>query len=83
MPEKPPPLLTNNISRRSFFRGIGGFVAKHWLLSTLPLGGVGVLGYARHDTLSLKREHWDFFYPKLPTSLEGKTICQLRDLHLD
>jgi uncharacterized protein len=83
MPETPSPLLTNNISRRSFFRGIGGFVAKHWLLSTLPLGGVGVLGYARHDTLSLKSEHWDLFYPNLPTSLEGKTICQLSDLHLE
>ena len=83
MPEKIPPLLTKNISRRSFFRGIGGFVANHWLLSTLPIGGVGILGYARHDTLTLKREAWDLFYPKLPTSLEGKTICQLSDLHLE
>jgi len=49
----------------------------------LPLGGVGVLGYARHDTLALKREHWDLSYPNLPTSLEGKTICQLSDLHLE
>lgn len=83
MPEKLPPPLTNNISRRNFFRGIGGFVVNHWLLSTLPLGGVGVLGYARHVTLALKREHWDLFYPNLPTSLEGKTICQLSDLHLE
>lgn len=83
MPEKLPPLLTNNISRRGFFRHIGGFIANHWLLSTLPLGGVGVLGYARHDTLALKREHWDLFYPLLPAALEGKTICQLSDLHLE
>ena len=83
MPEKLPPLLTNNISRRNFFRGVGGFFANHWLLSTLPLGGVGVLSYARYDTLALKREHWDLFYPNLPTSLEGKTICQLSDLHLE
>lgn len=83
MPERLPPPLTNNISRRDFFRGIGGFVTNHWLLSMLPLGGVGVLGYARHDTLALKREHWDLSYPNLPTSLEGKTICQLSDLHLE
>ncbi|HZK84000.1 MAG TPA: metallophosphoesterase [Desulfosporosinus sp.] len=83
MPEKLPPSLSNNISRRNFFRGIGGFLANHWLLSALPLGGVGVLSYARHDTLDLKRERWDLFYPNLPTSLEGKTICQLSDLHLE
>lgn len=83
MPEKIPPPPTINISRRSFFRGIGGFLANHWLLSTLPLGGVGVFGYARHETLTLKRETWDLFYPKLPTALEGKMICQLSDLHLE
>jgi len=83
MPEELPPLLTKNISRRGFFRGIGGFVANHWLLSALPLGGVGVFGYAKHDTLTLKREHWDLSYPNLPTSLEEKTICQLSDLHLE
>lgn len=83
MPDKLPPPLTNNISRRNFFRGIGCFVAKHWLLSSLPLGGIGVFGYARYATLALKREHWDLFYPNLPTSLEGKIICQLSDLHLE
>ena len=83
MPGKLPPPHTNNISRRNFLRGIGGFIGNHWLLSTLPLGGVGVLGYASHDTLALKMEHWDLFYPNLPTSLEGKTICQLSDLHLE
>ncbi|MHB8073315.1 metallophosphoesterase [Desulfosporosinus fructosivorans] len=77
------PPLTKNISRRGFFRRIGGFIANHWLLSTLPVGSLGVLGYAKHDTLALKREHWDLFYPKLPSSLEGKTICQLSDLHLE
>ena len=83
MPDKLPPLLTNIISRRNFFRGIGGFIANHWLLTALPLGGVGILGYARHETLALKEEHWDLFYPNLPISLEGKTICQLSDLHLE
>jgi len=83
MPQKLPPSITNNISRRGFFRGIGGFTASHWLLSALPLGAVGALGYARHDTLALKREHWDLYYPKLPSSLDGKTICQLSDLHLE
>ncbi len=83
MPEKLPPSITNNISRRGFFRGIGGFIASHWLLSALPLGAVGALGYARHDTLALEREHWDLYYPKLPSSLDGKTICQLSDLHLE
>jgi len=83
MPEKLPPPGTNKLSRRDFFRGVGGFIANHWLLSTLPLGGAGVLGWAEHDTLDLKQEHWDLYYPKLPTSLEEKTICQLSDLHLE
>ena len=83
MPEKLSPPPANTLSRRDFFRGIGGFVANHWLLSTIPLGGVGVLGYARHDTLDLKSERWDLYYPSLPTSLEGKTLCQLSDLHLE
>ncbi|TGE31997.1 metallophosphoesterase [Desulfosporosinus sp. Sb-LF] len=80
---KQTPPLSQNISRRTFFRGIGGFIAKHWLLSTLPIGGVGVLGWAKHDTLALKREHWDLSYPNLPAALDGKTICQLSDLHLE
>lgn len=85
MPEKTPPTppLSQNISRRNFFRGVGGFIASHWLLSALPLGGVGVLGWAEHDTLALKRENWDLFYPNLPRALDGKTICQLSDLHLE
>src|SRR5665648_50815 len=83
MPEKLTPPPANTLSRRDFFRGIGGFVANHWLLSTLPLGGIGVLGYARHDTLDLKSEHWDLYFPNLPTALEKTTICQLSDLHLE
>lgn len=75
--------LTNKISRRNFLTGVGGFLANHWLLSILPLGGAGILGLAEHDTLNLKREDWDLFYPALPTALEGKTICQLSDLHLE
>ncbi|EGW41366.1 metallophosphoesterase [Desulfosporosinus sp. OT] len=83
MPEKLTPLLSKNISRRTFLSRVGGFIANHWLLSTLPLGSAGVLGWAEHDTMALKREQWDLFYPNLPAALEGKTICQLSDLHLE
>jgi len=83
MPDKLPSLLTHNISRRNFFRGIGGFIANHWLQAALPLGGVGILGYANYETLALKEEHWDLFYSNLPASLDGKSICQLSDLHLE
>lgn len=76
-----PP--TQKISRRTFLARTGGFITQHWLLSALPLGGAGILGYAEHDTLALKREYWDLFYPGLPGALEGKTICQLSDLHLE
>lgn len=77
----PPP--TNKISRRKFLTRVSGFLANHWLLSTIPLGGAGFLGWAEHDTLALEREYWNLFYPSLPTTLEGKTICQLSDLHLE
>jgi len=77
----PPPSPT--MSRRTFFSWVGGFIANHWLLSALPLGSAGILGWAEHDTLTIKCEHWDLFYPNLPTVLEGKTICQLSDLHLE
>lgn len=83
MPKKPAPPLSKNISRRTFFSCIGGFIANHWLLSTLPLGSAGILGWAEHDTQDLKREGWDLYYPNLPAALEGKTICQLSDLHLE
>lgn len=82
MPKITSP-FSQNISRRNFFRRMGGFVASHWLLSTLPVGSAGLLGWAEHDTLSLKREQWDLYYPQLPLELEGKTICQLSDLHLE
>ena len=83
MPKKLTPPSSKNISRRTFLSRVGGFIASHWLLSSLPLASVGVLGWAEHDTLALKREHWDLFYPNLPAALEGKTICQLSDLHLE
>ncbi|MDP4159905.1 MAG: metallophosphoesterase [Bacillota bacterium] len=83
MPNKLKPPPTNNISRRKFLTGVGGFLTNHWILSSLSLGGAGVFCWAGHDTLALKRENWDLFYPNLPTSLEGKTICQLSDLHLE
>ncbi|MDR3541217.1 MAG: metallophosphoesterase [Desulfosporosinus sp.] len=83
MPEKLPPLLTKKISRRTFFSCIGSFIANHCLLSTVPLGSAGVLLWADHDTLALKRESWDLYYPNLPAALEGKMICQLSDLHLE
>lgn len=77
-PPAPP-----DISRRTFFSYIGGFLANHWLLSSLPLGSAGILSWAEHDTTALKREHWDLYYHNLPTALENKTICQLSDLHLE
>ncbi|AFM43237.1 putative phosphohydrolase [Desulfosporosinus acidiphilus SJ4] len=83
MPDKLTTLFTKKISRRDFLRSTGGFFANHWLLSLLPLGGAGLLGWAEHDTKELQSELWDLFYPKLPTALEGKTICQLSDLHLE
>jgi len=83
MPKDLIPPLSQNMSRRTFFSCVGGFIANHWLLSALPLGSAGILGWAEHDTLSIKCEHWDLFYPNLPTALEGKTICQLSDLHLE
>ena len=83
MPEKPTSPLSNTISRRDFLSRIGGFLAHHWVLSSIPLGSAGVLGWAERDTQDLKREQWDLFYPNLPTALEGKTICQLSDLHLE
>ncbi|HWQ40617.1 MAG TPA: metallophosphoesterase [Desulfosporosinus sp.] len=82
MPKQTPP-LSQKMSRRTFFRSIGGFIANHWLLTSLPLGGAGLLGWAKHDTQDLKQEHWDLFYPNLPATLDGKMICQLSDLHLE
>lgn len=83
MPKKLTTPLSKSISRRNFFRGIGGFIANHWLLSSIPLAGAGVLGWAEYDTLTLKRQNWDLYYPNLPVALEEKTICQLSDLHLE
>jgi len=82
MLEKTPP-QSPKISRRNFLRGISGFIASHCLLSSMPVASAGVLAWAEYDTLVLKKEHWDLFYPNLPAPLEGKTICQLSDLHLE
>ncbi|HBV85207.1 MAG TPA: phosphoesterase [Desulfosporosinus sp.] len=83
MPKKSTPPLSQTISRRGFFRRVGGFIANHWLLASLPVAGTGVVGWAQHDTLKLKLHNWDLYYPTLPMALEGKTICQLSDLHLE
>ncbi len=83
MPKKLTPPLSKTISRRNFFRGVGGFIANHWLLSSVPLAGAGVVGWAQYETLTLKCQTWDLYYPNLPVPLEGKTICQLSDLHLE
>lgn len=82
MPKKLTP-LHSTITRRTFFQRVGGFIASHWLLTSVPLAGAGVLGWAGHETITLKRQNWDLFYPTLPEALEGKTICQLSDLHLE
>lgn len=71
------------ISRRTFLKGIGSWTATHWLLSTTLIGGSGVLAWTSHDTLTLKKEVWDLYYPELPSSLDRKTIVQLSDLHLE
>lgn len=77
--QKPNP----PISRRTFFKGLGGWIASHWLLSSTLIGGGGVLAWTSHDTLTLKKEVWDLYYPELPSQLNGKTIVQLSDLHLE
>lgn len=83
MPKKLKAPLSEPITRRNFFQRVGGFIAGHWLLTSIPLAGAGVLGWAGHDTLTLTRKYFDLFYPNLPYPLEGKTICQLSDLHLE
>ncbi|MHB1653128.1 MAG: metallophosphoesterase [Desulfitobacteriaceae bacterium] len=70
-------------SRRSFLRSLGGFFASHWLISGLPLSAGGILAWAEHDTRNLTLEMWDLYYPLLPESLEGITIAQITDLHLE
>jgi len=42
-----------------------------------------MLAWSEYDTLNLKLEKWDLYYPALPAQLEGKTIVQLSDLHLE
>jgi uncharacterized protein len=74
---------THSLSRRSFLKGLGGWMANHWLFSTTLIGGGGILTWAGHDTLSLKKEFWDLYYPKLPPALDEKIIVQLSDLHLE
>ena len=71
------------MTRRDFLRGTGGFLMHHWLLTLLPIGGAGLLSWAEYDTHNLQSELWDLYYPGLPAVLDGKTICQLSDLHLE
>lgn len=71
------------ISRRTFLKSLGTWTTTHWLLSATLAGGSGVLAWTSHDTHTLKKEVWDLYYPELPSSLDGKTIVQLSDLHLE
>lgn len=80
---KTTSIFNKSTTRRTFLRNTGRFLASHWLASALPLGTGGIYAWAEHDTLSLKLEHWDLFYPNLPLPLEGITIAQLSDLHLE
>ena len=82
-PDRDPEANTEHLTRRSFLRGLGGFLASHWLLSSVALGGGGLVAWAEHDTTTIKLEKWDLFYPGLPAALNGKTIVQLSDLHLE
>lgn len=61
-----------NLSRRGFLK-----------LSTTLLGGGGIAAWLGYDTLTLKTEVWDLYYPELPVPLDGKTIVQLSDIHLE
>lgn len=71
------------LSRRSFLKGVTGWLSSHWLLSTVLLGGSGIAARTGYDTLTLKKEVWDLYYPELPELLDGKTIVQLSDIHLE
>lgn len=73
----------NTLTRRTFLRGIGGFLTSHWALSSTAIGGTGILAWAEHDTLSLKQEFWDLSYPTLPSALKEKRIVQFSDVHLE
>lgn len=73
----------NTLTRRTFLRRIGGFLAGHWALSGTVIGGTGILAWAEHDTLTLKQEFWDLSYPTLPSALDGKRIVQFSDVHLE
>lgn len=78
-----PTFFNEKTTRRTFLRNTGKFFASHWLASALPVGAGGIYAWAEHDTLSLKLELWDLFYPNLPQTLDGITIAQLSDLHLE
>lgn len=75
--------IAKDIPRRGFFRRVTGFLASHWLLTTLSFGTAGVFAWSWHDTVSLKLENWDLFYPNLPQKLAGKKLGHLSDLHLE
>ncbi len=82
MIDRPSP-ISKETTRRGFLKQLGGFLGSHWFLTSIPFGGTGLLAWAEHDTLNLKLEKWDLFYPTLPSSLDGKTIVQISDLHLE
>ena len=80
----PMPLSDDSsLTRRSFIKRGGGFLAGHWFLTSLTAGGLGALSWAEYDTLKLERNHWDLYYPQLPSALDNKTILHLSDLHLE
>jgi hypothetical protein len=72
-----------SISRRSFLKGVGAWMAGHHMLSAGLVSGSGILAWSGYSTLELKEEIWDLYYPELPPSLDGKIIVQLSDLHLE
>ncbi|MFZ3101017.1 MAG: metallophosphoesterase [Desulfitobacteriaceae bacterium] len=80
---KNPSTFNNKTSRRDFLKKIARFCGSHWLLTSVPIGGAGILAWAEHDTIDLKIEKWDLYYPTLPEALSGKTIAQISDLHLE
>lgn len=55
---------------------------SYWPFAILFPLTVAFFAYTAYSTLTVKCEQWDLYYPDLPLSLDGISICQLSDLHL-
>ncbi len=61
----------------------GRFLTAHGFLFALFVFVGGIIVWTLYDTLVPSTEYWDLYYPNLPPPLDGKTIAQLSDLHLE